>query len=355
MQGSDLKYLVGVSDVARLDQDAAALTITCDGEHMTSIYVGNYSGGWREVDSTGVKPFTIALAAAKTKQLVGLFKDDEPVQVTHKEQQLTIVGKSSRLNLQEWSQPRDIEEVGRNFSRKDIDAAIMLPGQQLLSEMEVASQYASDTTLNQVLMGVRFQSSENGIVLTAFDGFGMLFQSTLEARVDRQMDIVIPAKDLVLGLKLVATPNQMVLVKLADSDVVAMYDREAPTATFRCSALAGKWPKTEDVVGMPIYGSTHKLSPESIRTLATAGRAFECKDITLQPQGDYSVFKIDAEGGGYVVRIDGKVTEPMIYDMDSLSKLSQIGSEIEITVPSTPDLPTIAKAGNRRCWLVARR
>lgn len=358
MNGADLRYLTGVASLVRLDIEAAALTLISDGTKLTALYVGNYSGGWRDIEQLA-PVFTISLNAAKASQAAALFEGDEEITIKAiglpYPDSIQLTGKSSRVSLQKWNEPNAIEDVGRRFGRDDIDAAVILSGESFLEEITIAAEFTAETTMRPIFNGIRLQNrSENTLVLTAYDGSGLLYQSEIEiGKITGQIDVVVADKDLLLGLKLVTEPGDLMLSVLKGGTALVIRNAANPISLFRCATLSGSWPNMSTLTDSPITGSRHSISSNGLKALANAGKFLDEIEISLEPVKNSSVFKIQSTSGSYLCSLKGRVAQKMIYNADLLAKLYKIADEVDLIVPAVPESPTFAEAGSRHCWIAA--
>lgn len=354
MQGRDIKTLAATAYLVKLDNEAAALTlISEDGVSLTSVYQGNYSGGWRQIGAD-VPPMRVAIDAQKFKQYANLFEDDDTITLKVEGAELALRSETSKLNLATRTDPHDIDEIGRGFNSASFIGALSMPAKDLLAEIEIASKFVSDTNFRPIFTGVHLQAANNELTLTAFDGFTILFRSTIPTRTTGELDMTVMATDLLLGLRLVAESGNIVMGRLKDKDSVVIYDMRK-TAMFRCALLAGAWPDMSNVTNQPRVGSTVVLPSNLIKLLSNAGDALGVSTLTLQPgKGTKAFFTLQGEVGSYATTFSGseKLTEPVSFALESIKQLGALGNNISLLVPPMSSTPVIADATHRCCWIL---
>lgn len=358
MLARELKYLAGVSDLARLDFEAAALTIRAEAGYVSALYRGDYSGGYRQarmVDEK-VQDFEVSLSATRFRQLANLFPDEVDVTIVLQKDELVLRSREANVRMQRWGDVTpETDVVPEDISKVKAELRARIPLAALLTEMDIASTYVADSSLRPALTGIKLDFAKgNRLYVTAFDGFGLLFKSELEAlRVQGVGSVIVPGLDFPLGLRLIQSDGDAVILKLADSDKVIIYT-PAVSAYFNCALINSAWPDLHEVEEMQPVGTNITLTGDQIRALAASGRAFETKEVSLSANNGRSAFSLESEAGGYSSRVKGNVAATMQYDLESLAKVAKLGDRIDLTVPPTSAAPTIAVAGTRRCWVVAR-
>jgi len=359
MLGKQLKYLAGVADIARMDFESAALTLNSEDGKLTSIYIGGFSSGWREVDDDSLvdNEFNVSVHALKFKAVASLFADDESIILDlSNPDSLKLRSKHSQATLQRWSEETSRADVWEDDEVKDPLFGFRMQAAALVTEVDVASGFVSENSIKAIFTGVRLQVSKKQARLTAFDGFGCLVESYLDCKTRGEGETTPPSADFMLGLKLVAGANDIIVARPRNRDAVVVYNSDR-SAMFRCSVIADKWPSTEKITDAPIVGTELKMPLESVKNLTTGGKVFDTGEIILEPVGNMTRFIVRAdEGGEYTTRIKGAIEHRSIYDLTMFARVAHLDSEIKLTVPPSSVYPTVAvsKHGNRRAWLVAR-
>lgn len=344
MNGSALKYLAGVSDIARLDLEAAAVTIRSERGEMTACYAGAYARGLRRTQ-TDAQDFSISISAARFKTLASMFSDEEDVLIKPVDNALGMATRSTSTRLQRWGEESEFP----SFDRDAVDFAARLPANVLISEIDAAQEFTAESMLRPALTGIRLDFQDR-LKISAFDGFGALFESVVKARIKGEGTIIVPTDDFILGAKLVAD-GDAVVVKPKGQQAVVIYNSKA---LFRSSLIVSAWPDITAIkeTETPIH---FKVDASQIRNLAAGAKALESgPDIEVSQQGSRILFSARSEAGAFTTAVKGKLQQPLRYDAATLSKAVKLGPVLDFHAPIRPDSPTRIESEHRRCWIMTR-
>ena len=346
MNAGTFRYLAAVSDLAKLDLEVAGVTLRAADSAVEAVYAGNYARGKRRAEYDG-KPFEISVSASRFKAIAGMFaSDDEEIRLEPIGDSLRVSSRVLRVTLQQWGAPSDAPLLDTS----NIELAGRMPAGELISEVETAIAFVSDSQMRQELTGIRLDFMRGALRIMAYDGAAVAFESTIPMKTRGEGTILVPSQDFLLGARLIAT-GDAIIAKPQDAPAIAIYN---DTSLFRSSALSGSWP---DLSRLFAKRKTARFQVEAatIRNICAAAKAFESgPDVRVTPVGELIRFDIESESGKFTAAVKGSISSPLIYDVDALSKAVRIGAVLNFDVPSEAWEPTVISCDRRKCWVVTR-
>lgn len=361
MNGETLRYLADVADLARLDLDAAALTLSLSRRRFMARYSGAYARGYRQytVEPKDAGEFEISVSANRFKTLAGMFADTESVTVEPQEGGLSLRAPNFRAELATWGEAGDPPEV----DRKALEFTATLNADELISEIDSASEFTADSYLRQALTGLWLEFKPKTLIIRAFDGFGALYESKIEAEITGKGVMVVPTDDFRQGARLIGS-GKVVIGKPQGEDAVVLYKlREADdvkdarkTALFRSSIYATDWPDIGPIMKPRDPVAEFTVERTQVRNLITSAKVLETgPDIDLRPRGKNNIeFSAQSEAGRFTATVKGNLPNAIKYDRDAIAKVLTLGLQLDFAIPSKPNEPTLVTADQRRCWIVTR-
>jgi len=349
VQGSQLKYLAAVTDLAALDIQSAPLTLQSEASgRFTAFYAGAYAHGRREAEGDA-KPFLLSVNAGQFKTFAAMFRDEDQIRINPTETGLSISSANSRVHM---TRNVDIREDDLNVpSANEAEFAVKLSASTLISEVEAASAFISTSHVQPIFQGVRLDFNEDGLRVTAYDGSSTFYQSHIKARVkaDAPGYITLPWEDFLKGARLIGD-GTATLIK-SKKEAVYIFNK---TALFRTSILVGKWPDTSKLTEQ--RNTTHfKVDAAQLRDLVNSAKALVSdRSIEVEENKGRVLFKTESEFGSFVTSIRGHLTAPLKYDVESLGKVVKLGPVLDFYVPEQAWEPTIVECDDRRCWIMTR-
>ena len=115
--GSEIKYLAGVCDLAKLDIEAAAVTLTSEPNgRLSALYAGMYARGSRIAAGDGAD-FSISINANQFKTLALMFSDEDNVKLERSKLGLRIRSRGSDALLREWGEEGEDDNGGEEWKK----------------------------------------------------------------------------------------------------------------------------------------------------------------------------------------------------------------------------------------------
>ena len=345
MNGIVLKYLAGVADLARLDIEAAAITLRCEDGDIAAGYAGMYARGVRR--GQGDAPdFSISVNAAQFKTMASMFDDDDTVVIRRDPEGLVMRSRSSNAQLRAWGDETDYPE----FDRRNAELVARLPANTLISEIDAAQDFTGESLLRPALTGIRLDFESPHLLFTATDGFTSLYRASVDATVKGAGSIVVPAADFALGAKLIGD-GDATIVKPKGENAVIIYNSHA---LFRSSLIALEWPNLDDVMATKL-GARFQVDAAQVRNLVAGAKALGSEpDVLVKPQRGYVLFETSSESGGFTTASKGAIDFEMRFGADVLAKLVKLGSVLSFRAPAVNLKPTLVTSEHRSCWIMMR-
>jgi DNA polymerase III sliding clamp (beta) subunit (PCNA family) len=350
MNGQTLKYLADVADLAKLEIEASGVMLAAEEGTITAGYSGAYARGSRSAPFNDV-PFALSISASRFKAIAAMFPDDEEIKCRYVNDGLRLVGNSISATLRTWGEMRDFPVL----DTKKVKLAARLPTTDLISEIEAAAGFVSDSAARPALQGIRLNFYPGSLHVYAFDGAGALYRSTIACRTQGEGSVIVPTQDFLLGARLLADEDAVIVVPNDGTDAVAMYNKHA---LFRSSVLTGVWPDISGITMNRKAASAFDVEAATVRNLVAGAKAFESgPDILVGPAGNVPGkvrFRVSSESGAFAVTVKGSLMTDLRYDAITLGKAGRIGSVLSLAIPASPSEPTLIKSEHRSCWVVTR-
>lgn len=353
MLGKHMKFLAEVADLARLDFEAASITLKTKGDKLYSRYRGAYSSGqrWLTAEDIGeeLPQLDLAVSAVQFKSLVGLFNEELPLSVIIRGNAVRMEGSGSRIDLATRSEIEDLEDEEKVAGNLIIDSRIDL----LQKEFEVASEFAARSMASPILTGLRVSSEGGGLLsCEASDGY-CLYVSEFAVADTGKFDAVLQAYDTVLGLKLLHEGT--VKAYLTENGNLTLLGERS---MFRSGIVRGNWPATERIRAdfdrqdpIIIPSSIIRSLVQSVRILGTSN------DLVLKGDGETLFLQTTAsESGAFQASIPAKIEGQFIYDVSYYLLALNLGAQLTISIP-TPDSTrssTYLECDHRHFWMGQR-
>ena len=348
MNGQSIKFLAGVCDLARLDIEAAAVTLRSEPSgSISALYAGMYARGSRAATGDGAE-FSISVNANQFKTLALMFNDEDNARLERGKTGLRIRSKSSDALLREWGE--EAEDDLRE--RKEYDLMAGLPADSLQSEVEAAAGFTSDSHLRPAFTGILFDFNGK-MSLIASDGNSAFYTSETTAKTSGKGSFIVPTEDFLLGSRLVTGGNARVY-KPKGQDAVVIYNNRA---VFRSTLIIAPWPDTQKI--MKERPSTHfKIEAAQLRNLVSAVKSLDHPGndpfIEVSSAKGRVFFKTSSHAGSFSTSVKGTITETLHYMPESMAKVIKLGPVLDFYVPEKAYEPTIVECGQRRCWILTR-
>lgn len=353
MEGRQLKFISGVADLAKLDTEAAGLTLHASDGMIQACYAGAYVRGYRtDAIKEDFLEFTASVSALRFKTIVGMFSDEDDVRVTVVEEGLRIRSRSSDAVLTQWGEIAEVPE----YDEDDAELMVLLPARQVIEEIETAAEFVSDSQKNQATTGIRMTFSKAGIQLMAYDGAGALYQSTIETRVKGRGSIIVPTQDFLRGARLVGEGDCRI-VKPNGADAVVLAGERA---LFRAATFATPWPDVSEIIAQR-PGRSFQVESYMLRNLVTSAKTLDGgPDISVRANKGHVLFSSESESGSFTVAARGEIDKPLVYDAETLGKVTRLGPMLKFSVPQEAERATIVELNqkdlrnHRKCWVLTR-
>lgn len=353
MKGSELRYLAGVADLARLDLEAASATLIATGGDVTAIYRGLYAYGDRVVRGTKTEPFTAHINAAQFKALAAMFVEDDEVRLSYDPKRgVSLSSKQTATTLKEWGEAVD------HLSPPDLKSLEMqcsISGPALASELETALDFVSESHTRPAFTGIRLAWQRSAMRVMAYDGVAALYLSIVpDIEVKGQAELILPAKDIALGGKLIAenAPKKTMIEKPKGEEALYIYNAKS---LFRSPTVRAEWPNTSELTAEMQESTSFDVESAQIKNLTAGVRVFGAgPDIDVSEIKGRVLFQSRSDMGSFTTAVRGSLKAPLKYDAETLSKVTKLGPVLRFHVPDQPYKPTIVQAGHRKCWVQTR-
>jgi hypothetical protein len=343
MKGSQLKFLAGVADLARLDFEAASVTLCKQGNLLISRYQGAYSSGQRWLDLPDAPEVLRTASAMQFKSLAGLFEDDEELDIIVQERSIRLQSEVKKIDLTTRGEPLGLTPFEPTQPYLEGTVAV------ILSEVACASEFSARSMAKPVLTGLRIAGAKGQLGVQASDGVSVLFETKIEVKGDDKIDMIAPGYDLVLGLRLL---DSGVVKVVQTNNRIQLYGENG---TFDSSLLTGNWPDFT-AVRAPQRRQTVILPTALIKSLVQSVRILgSSNDLRLRGDGEYLHLEtVEAEAGHFDARVPSQVSGTYTFDVGSFLLAQGLGSELTIQLPNEGGVPTLIESGPRRLWLAAK-
>lgn len=356
MKGSQLKFLADIADLARLDFEAAAVTIVKDGDRVVSRYKGAYSSGQRWLEMPEAPNLNIAVSAMQFKSIVGLFSDEEEVEVTIHNRSVNLRSVMKEVDLNTRVDMEDLEPFEPEEGTPYLEGMV----QDVLREVEVATEFSARSMAKPVLTGLRVTGSNGALDIESSDGTSSLFVTKVTVEGQHNWEMIVPGYDLVLGLKLLGnTPVKLITTQKEIGDPIGQLILYGTNGMFKCSLINGKWPDFTKVKAD--YPRQKVRIPTSlIRDLVASVRILSSSnDLRLRGDGTHLFLEtFEGEYGSFQAKVVGAVNGTFTYDVSSFLLAQNLGSELEVQLPDPSyeagPVPTYIEAGGRKFWLASK-
>lgn len=351
MNGRQLKFLAEVADLARLDFEAASITLkrVFDpklGWRVVSRYRGAYSSGQRWDDLPDVPDLDIAVSAMQFKSLVSLFGDEEEIKLIPSAGSLLLKSSDKEINLNTRGDTEDLEPLELE-GVEYVEAPVV----SILREVECASEFSARSMAKPVLTGLRIAGGNGKLGVQSSDGVSTLFETTINVEGNAQLDMIAPGYDLVLGLRLLDT-GMAKLARTQQPNHVILYGEKA---MFRSSILQGTWPDFSRVRA-PQHRQSAEIPSSLIRSLVQSVRILgSSNDLRLRGDGENLYLEtMEAEAGHFEAKMPAKIEGSYTFDVGSFLLAQAIGAQLVIQLPNEGGVPTLVESGERRFWIASR-
>lgn len=347
MLGHELQFLAEVADLARLDFDAAAVTLQKLDGRLVSRYRGAYSSGQRWLDLEDAPDIHVAVSAMQFKSLVALFTDEEEVEVTLREKVLRLRSAVKTVDLNTRPDLEAVEAYDPEPGMEYIEAPLAV----LLNEVECATEFSARSMAKPILTGLKISSITGKMGIQSSDGISALFQTVIDVSSTAKMDMVAPGYDLVLGLKLLSS-GMVKVVRTQEPNNIILYGDQA---IFRSAILAGEWPDFAKVRA-DREGQRVTLDTSLIRSLVQSVRILgTSNDLRLRGDGEYVYLEtMEGEVGAFQAKVPSEVKGSYLFDVNSFLLAMNLGSKLDFKLPLEANAPTLVTSGERKFWMTGR-
>lgn len=349
MNGSSLKHLADVADLARLDIEAAGITLRAGDGMLTAGYQGQYARGWRTIAIPESFDFEVSVSASRFKAIVAMFSEDDDVELRVLDSGLRLRTQSSNALLTYWGEVDDFAEI----DKKQIELAARMPTSLLIEELTAAAAFVSDSQTQPALTGINLTFGAGaGLKIMAFDGGGALYASNVEAKVKGAGSITVPTQDFLVGARLIQT-GEVIIAKPKGQDAIALYNPDLGSL-FRSSAIIVPYPDVSTVM-KPLRRQSFDVNSGMIRNLVLSAKVLDGgPDISVASRGGRVYFGSRGEAGTFTVSTKGEIDAKLHYDAETLDKVTKLGPVLKFSVPARPGQPTLVESDHRKCWVVTR-
>lgn len=347
MKASDLKFLAEVADLARLDFEAASVSINKHGSRLVATYNGAYSTGqrWREVPDA--PEISLMVLGKQFKDLMSLFGDDEDVLLAMAGGVLQVRSKDKKIDLR----PRGPGEGIEPYSPTDSTPLAEIDTDGFLKEVQCASEFSARSMAKAVLTGVRIMARGTTLGLQASDGQAVLFETTHKlAKAVKEFALVAPAYDLALGLRLIKS-GRVRVAQTANKNNLLLYGDDA---LFRCSLIAGEWPdfakirQPQSRTHVKLPGALVKSVIQSIKILGTTN------DLIMRGDGEtLHIESVLSEAGQFNAQVLSSVVGTFTFDSNIFELVIHMGDTLDVGLP-VGQVPTLVESGARKFWMAPK-
>lgn len=347
MNGLILKHLAGVSDLARLDIEAAGVTLEAKDNMLTAGYTGGYARGYRALPISEDLEFSVSVSALRFKTIVSMFTDEDKVFIDVTDAGLDIRTKGSKAVLNHWGEVNDFAEL----DKRNLEFSARLPTEDLIREIETAAEFVSESQTNPAITGIKIAFGKE-LEFMSYDGGGALYRSRVNARVKGHGELIVPTQDFLLGAKLIGT-GDTILAKPRGSDAIALFSKEA---LFRSSLISAPFPDLSRVTRQQPSAS-FTVEAGMIRNLVACAKALDAGpdiEVRANKNGTDVLFGSESESGSFTVSAKGRLANALHYDAVTLGKVTRLGSVLSFAVPTKPTEATLVESDHRCCWIVTR-
>lgn len=356
MLGRHLRFLAEVADLARLDFEAASISLITQGDSLYSRYKGSYSGGQRwltqeEVGEVPLPDLNVAVSALQFKSLVGLMDDESEVEVIVRDNGIRLISGERNIDLAlraggvDDLEPHDVEG----------DLIAMTTVQVFQREAETASEFAARSMARPVLTGLRVIGSADGrLAIEASDGISALYLAKFAIDQSQQFELIVPAFDTVLGLKLIREGPVAVLRSPRGNQLILVGQR----AIFRSSVVMGEWPNSSRIRQEVIRQEPIQIPAGILRALVSGVRILgTSNDLILK--GDGTMLRLEtssSEMGAFRDAVPSAVQGTFIYDVGNFLLALNLGGAVLLHLPKegAVGVPTLLESGHRQYWIGQR-
>jgi hypothetical protein len=243
---------------------------------------------------------------------------------------------------------------------EELDDEMEVPGQSVVhstvgilqKEFETASEFAARSMATPVLTGLRVQGSDDGrMAIEASDG-NSLFLSRFSVDGSSRFELILPAYDVVLGLKL-----------LRDGPVEAFSQENhfilrGAHGMFNTVSVRGNWPNSAPVRAEIERQEPVEIPASIIRSLVQSVRILGTSNDLILKGGDGTLLlqTTASESGAFQATLPApKIIGDFIFDVSNFLLALNLGSALSVHLPMGGNTAkTLIKSGNRDYWIAQR-
>lgn len=349
MLGSTLHRLAEIVEVAKLDLQPTAMTLSPFEGGTLAWYAGHSAAGGIEVSEITGLEAPISISPFEFKDLSSLFDDNQQVVVKATDSTLLLTAKGRRVTLKKNNEP----DLRLYTTLRDQSASILTVDKaDLLREITFAAAVVSLTLANRVLTGIRMVASGDAIELTAANGFSLVFEASLEADVKEDVALLLAPTETLAALKI-----------LGDAEHVGMHVNnralvmQTKDAIVRIATLSGldKWPPMANLQQL-IFTEDLKVPAQALRALTAAARAYDksASDVVLRPSGQSGVAMLETKStelGQFQEGLLGGLSRQYTLSVADLETATKMSDVLHLEFSPTMALVT---ADRRRLYVLTR-
>lgn len=322
MRGSELKYLANTAELARLDLETAPLTLATIKGGLVAKYQGAYSSGQRLVRIQDAPPTDVAVSAARLRDLASLFDDSDNVTVGREGNTIRFGTPSAALSLATAGPPLGLSP----FVPRGEGVSLTIDAKTLYSEVMLAAEFTAKSQARPILTGIRLARVEAGLLIQASDGQMAVFEEVIPCGEGGYgFDVVSPAYDLVLGLKVVGGDE----VKLFKPPTARLYVFSTD-GCFDCALMAeaSKWPVDGfDRAHRPVERTPLIMPAQILKNVLNSSKVLQAGNyIYLEGDGRRILLRTErSEIGEFATALDGGIVGRWRLDVDLMALAVKLG------------------------------
>lgn len=345
MLGKTLKRLASVAVVSKLDITPNAVLLYEDEGATIAAYYGTYAACTLRVDEElHLGGISAAVSPQEFADIVALFQDDKEVKAEF--------GDAYSLVMQQGRRKQTLKRDSRTPPEGQVilapEWAFTVKQSDFIKEIAAASEIRASTAQVPVLTGIRIVAAKSiqKVGFQASNGSSLVFEAKLDAEVFNDFEVVAPADDLALALRLFQDSTLRV------GRMGRRLRIESDHTSVRVGTVQGDWPALSQAARQHKFDESLEMPTAILKALTQAARAYKAtNDVRIGPdsEGGIRIETHESELGQFQEWLDGTLSRRYVFDVADLEQAIKIlGDTCSLELA-----PNVASAtnGERRLFI----
>ena len=346
MNGADLVYLAGATDLSHLEFASPRLTLRTESDKLYAEYAGAYSSGcrWIEQDKS-IPELDIDVDSVQFGHFASTFRADTPVRISRTATALNLRSKGSNHTL------RCFPATERLRIPDDVVPFATVAADKLAAEVDLAANLNAQNkqTSGPIGLNLTVNKAKRYLRVLSYNGHSALFLAQIDCEdVTEDTSVVVPAKDFAQGLELFSGG----LLQLGMS--MGRLTLRSNRAWFTSPTENTVWPNfTQMLKKHPTVDVTFRA--DVLKSAAVSAKVLGAASVLEVCGGSHGVILRTAatEAGSFAVATEGQLEGNFFYGVEDLLFASRMCKE-EVTLQIGSKAPTTIKEGKRMLVVMTR-